>query len=458
MKTQGLPAKIIFLLFLSNMYSNAQSTELKVSAYTFSVQPKVGTPSGHSRSGNQIEEVHGDLKSTLVLFQQGETKMCLLTSSFGVEWDLLHEICVEKLSRALNIPDEAVVTNSSHNHTLPFMIVDEEEEKPADGTPDLLSWELGKEFLKGLEKAADHVSDNLTPVTVEWGKAEENRITYNRKGYRPDGSSYFMREEDRLNIEGEGYIGLIDPEAIVVVFQSYAHKPVAALSFFTGHPVAAYSPEKLISYGQFPQAGSEILSKHLGNIPVAFVQGTAGDINSKYLLTDKIAEAKELGEFLGESFIVAANSLRPSKRVGFEMSREAVNVPLSKLPGQEKLQKDLNSIDDFIKRGKEGDENTMECVGMNFPKALTPPYRARLVDLVRPWYVWALDQYKTQNLDNVPEYLPMEIVVARFGDVGFVGMPFETFVSTGLKIKEEAIFPCVLTCGYTDGRYGYIPD
>ena len=34
---------------------------------------------------------------------------------------------------------------------------------------------------EGLENAVAHVIENLTPVTVEWGVAEENRITYNRK-------------------------------------------------------------------------------------------------------------------------------------------------------------------------------------------------------------------------------------------------------------------------------------
>jgi hypothetical protein len=80
------------------------------------------------------------------------------------------------------------------------------------------------------------------------------------------------------------------------------------------------------------------------------------------------------------------------------------------------------------------------------------------VQAVRPWYIWALDQYKTNNLRNVPVSLPIDIVVARFGDVGFVGLPYEPFVKTGLKIQEEAALPVVLTGGYTDGSYGYIPD
>ena len=135
-----------------------------------------------------------------------------------------------------------------------------------------------------------------------------------------------------------------------------------------------------------------------------------------------------------------------------------MNIPLSNLPDKITLQNRLQEIDAFVKRAEDGDENTMSCAGMNFPKALSPLYRGRLANLLRPWYVWALDQYSSQSLSLLPRTLPMQIVVVRFGDVGFVGFPFEAFVKTGLKIKQEANLPCVLPCGYTDGRFGYIPD
>lgn len=95
---------------------------------------------------------------------------------------------------------------------------------------------------------------------------------------------------------------------------------------------------------------------------------------------------------------------------------------------------------------------------MNFPKALSPPYRARLVEMVRPWYVWALEHHRAGTLAEVPKYLEVEIVISRIGDAGYVGMPFEPFVRTGLKIKKETPLPFVLTTGYTDGGFGYIPD
>ncbi len=448
-------AALILLLFPNN--TPAQGIPLEVAAYTFSIQPKIGTPSGHSRSGNKIEEVYGDLKSTLFLFKYGNNMLSILTSPLGVERHHLHEYSINRISAKLGIPHKAVVTNSSHNHTIPFPDV-RDSKTPAEGTPEYLSWELGREFIKGLDKAIEQVSGNLVPVSIEWGVAEENRLSYNRKGHRLDGTTYFMREEDRLSVAGEGYHGLIDPNAAVVVFKDKGGKAVAALSFFTGHPVAAYNPEKMISYGQFPQAASEILSQYLGGAPVGFLQGCAGNINVKHMLTGTIEQAMVLGEQLGQSFIAAAKNLTPSKRSGLEWSREKVQIPLDELPAEKDLKADLVKIDDFIKRGNSGDENTLECVGFNFPKALSPPYRAKLIEIVKPWYTWALEQHSTHNLINIPSYVPIEIIVARFGDIGFVGMPYETFVETGLKIKANSDLPYVLTCGYTDGAYGYIPN
>ncbi|HLT34238.1 MAG TPA: hypothetical protein VKZ98_10645 [Aquaticitalea sp.] len=436
---------------------DAQSTNLQVAAQTFSIHPKVGSPASHSRSGNMIEEVYGDLKSTIILFRDGDNTFCLFTSTLGIARGSIHDFCVKEISNRLNIPIEAISLNSSHNHTIPIVDI-RDVQMPDKTSPQYLSWELGREFRNGFINALENLEAQLKDVTVEWGVAEENRITYNRKGYRLDGQSYFIREEDRLEIEGEGYHGVIDPDAAVVLFKDMTGKPVTAISFFTGHPVAAYNPEKMISFGQFPQIGSDMLSDHLGGIPVAFVQGCGGNINSKHMLTGTIDQAMDLGKKLGESFIVASQRLKPSKRTGLEWSREIVNIPLDELPSLESLEKDLVTIDDFISRGKNGDENTMECVGLNFPKELTPPYRARLIELVRPWYVWAIEQHQSHNWRNLPEFLPISIVVARFGDVGFVGMPYEVFVETGLKIKKYADLPYVLTCGYTDGSYGYIPN
>src|SRR5690606_19552660 len=127
--------------------------------------------------------------------------------------------------------------------------------------------------------------------------------------------------------------------------------------------------------------------------------GASGDINAKYMLTGTIDQAKEAGRILGETMLIAARNLRPSKRIGMEWSIETAYIPYGPLPSLEDLELSLAEIDDFVKRGNAGDENTLRCVGMNFPRALTPPYRANLVMGVRDWYIWAIEQYKQNKLN-----------------------------------------------------------
>ena len=446
-----------------------QKLVLKAAARTFSVMPKVGWPAKFN-DPTGIREVAGDMKSTVVLFEYGATRLCFVTSSFdniqgmamgAADFSIATRLVVAK---ELGLSTAEIVLSGSHNHTMPNMYVSDGEAwgkaaRPAKTQANEPAWE----FLVGLEQAARGLDKELVPVTVEWGVAKEERVTYNRKGRRPDGRTYLIRtEEERLEL-GANYIGQIDPDASVVVLRGENGLLVAALAFFTGHPVTAFLPERMISFGQWSQVACEKLSAHLGGIPVAFLQGCAGDVNSKYMFTGTVQQGIELGGYLGESYITAVGSLRRSARPGLQWSREKVKIPHAELPAAESLERDLATIDDFIKRGQAGDQNTLECVGMNFHTGLTPAYRAKLVDMVRPWYVWALEQHRTGKAGDVDKFLPIDIVVARIGDVGFVGLPFESFVRTGLKIKRETPLPCVLTCGYTgdssQGKtYGYIPD
>lgn len=443
---------VVWVLSLATV--NAQE-DLKVSAYTFAIQPKVGMVASHTRAGVLIDEVYGDLKTTLVLFESGDNRFLLVTSPLGIDGYLRNPI-IDLVQQKLNLQAEAIVTSSSHSHTVPYLALN--ATPPEKNTPQYLSWEVGNDFVAKMRQGLAQLEQGLQTVTVEWGVAEENRISYNRRGVYPDGSTYFMREEDR-QLVGEGYVGTIDPDASLVLFRSAtSKKPVAAITMFAAHPVVAYNPEKQFSYGQFPQVASEMVSEFFDGIPVGFIQGTSGDINAKYMLTGTIEQAKEAGDLLGETFLIAAKNLRTSKRSGMEWSMKTAYVPYDELPSLGELEKSLAEIDDFVVRANAGDENTLRAVGMNFPRALTPPYRANLVLGVRNWYIWAIDQHRQNLLHTLPSRVPINVFTARFGDVGFVGLPYEVFVKTGLKIKREAHLPMVLAGGYTNGTQGYIPD
>lgn len=74
---------------------------------------------------------------------------------------------------------------------------------------------------------------------------------------------------------------------------------------------------------------------------------------------------------LGQSYIEALQELQPSRRDGMDFATESVKLPLAPLPSREVLVAELEEMDHFIRRAKSGDEDTLHCVGQNFPQALS---------------------------------------------------------------------------------------
>ena len=112
--------------------------------------------------------------------------------------------------------------------------------------------------------------------------------------------------------------------------------PVAALLQFTGHPVTSYHPEHPTVFGDWPAVAADLLGEKLGGrrlepVPVAFLQGCAGDVNSKEMFCGGVAKATEFGRMLGESAVEVLDDLKCSKRDGMDYTVATVGVPLAPL-------------------------------------------------------------------------------------------------------------------------------
>jgi len=435
---------------------------LHAAALQFGIAPEPNAKTA-SRTGARVGEVVGSLKTTVMMLDDGAARLCLVTTHFGGTTPVnVSELFRQTLARDLKLPKSHVLILTSHNHcSVSFA----SNGVPIYGSiaqdaPSVQLLPIGAEFLAALQSHAKRLPELFQPVTVWWAEGHEGRITYNRKGRRADGTTYFMREQDRVLL-GEDFNGDIDTQAPVVVLKNNAGQTIAALAQFTGHPVTSYHPEKPVVYGEWPQVACDVLAEHLGKrsvVPVGFLQGCAGDVNSKEMFFGGVKRSTEFGHMLGQSYIDALEKLRPSQRDGMDFTIEKVNVPLAPLPIREVLITELKEMDDFIQRAKSGDKNTLSCVGLNFPRALSPIYRARLVEPLRAWNIWALGLHEEGRADSVPRHLEMEIAVIRIGDVGIVGMPCEPFQGIGRQIRRGSPLPISIPCGYANVSHGYITD
>lgn len=438
---------------------------LRVAALDFDVMPDKGGITA-SKVGALVREVAGPLRTTVTLFEDSKRRVCLITPHMNSPKGAnISPLIRRTAAAALDVPVENVLLMVSHNHT-DFNLVSNHLE--ASVTYRLVPGELpepqlvpaGETFLQNLATTAKQLPALLQPVTVWWTVGSEGRISYNRKGRRADGSTYLMREEDR-DLMGADFKGDVDEQAPLVVFKNAQGEVVTAITHFTAHPVTCFHPEKPVVFGDWPQVACEHLAQHLApgkTISVSFLQGCAGDVNSKGMFRGSVELSKKYGRMLADSYIVALKDLKPSQRDGLDFAIEKVRIPLAPLPSEEVLKAEIAEMEDFIRRAKSGDENTRGCVGQNFPSELTPAYRAALVEMILPWSQWALDLRQNGKADSVPKFLEVDIQVLRLGDVGIVGMPFEPFQGIGRQIRAGSLLPLALPCGYTNLSHGYLTD
>ena len=168
--------------------------------------------------------------------------------------------------------------------------------------------------------------------------------------------------------------------------------------------------------------------------------------------------ATQLGEMIGQSYVDAIPGLTLSVQDGMDFVELKADIPLSGLPSEEVLQKELEEIEDFIERARSGDPDTLTCAGLNFPRDLSPAYRGGLVERIRHWTVWALAQWQSKTAEQLPRVFPMPFWALRVGDVGIVAMPCEPFQEVGREIRKHSPFPLTIPCAYANYVTGYMPD
>ena len=434
---------------------------IKAAAETFEISERVGAKACGVES--PIESVHEPLETTVTYLEGDGREVVLITSHLLTHTQLLYRKIQRTVKNVLGLPGEAVVVISSHNHSYAKLSEEPQNAFWSEGRRrgQLALTGAGEQFFKGLERVLRRLPQRAVEVEVSWALGRERRISYNRKGRRADGSTYFMREEDRLLL-GRDFCGDIDDHAPVVCLSDKSGRPVVLLAHFNAHPATAFHPEHRVVCGEYPQTAAHVLADHFARDgqapPVAFLQGCGGDTNSKALLSGDVELSRKFGRYLGQTYIKAAGKLQPSRSNRLGLARCMTQLPLANLPAERALLAQKRRIEDFIRRARAGCEDTRECLGQNFPKRLSPPFRAELATFLLNWTNWALRMRRTGKVDTVPTALPMEVCVLRIGDIAIAGLPGEPFVGIARQIRGANIAPLTIPCGYTNVSYGYVPD
>jgi hypothetical protein len=307
-------------------------------------------------------------------------------------------------------------------------------------------------FAEEIDSYCASLAGKFQPAEVSWGTAVQDQLTYNRKGRRKNGDSFYLWEEERSRFKSADK-GPIDDTASVVRFDDASGAPLALLAHFTGHSGHPADVEKSgLVPGYAGWAMLQLSKPFHPHYPVSgFLQGCAGDVNAKYLGKGP-RRAREVGVALGKSFVEAAVSGRHIEQPLLAFAQANAVLRYASLPSKEQLQRDRCEVVEFLQKLDAGDGDARVVLGCNLPKTMLLEERSAVARRLLRWCEWALGGPLLVDRVNVPIQ-----VLALGKDVAFVFMPGEPFVGIGLSIRERSPFPLTLPVAYTNSLSpGYI--
>jgi neutral ceramidase len=423
---------IAFTLVLS---ATAQSS-FRAGAAQVVITPPVGSPMAgyyHARGG---EGVLDDLHAKSLVFDDGSTKVALVTVDLISTTFTLTRDARAQIEKLTGIPGANVMISATHAHTGPELAdrgarsgIATETPIGANNTTTTYTASLPEKIAQAVQQSVK----NLTNITISAATGRCDTIAFNRRFYMKDGALSW--NPGKLSPDITMPAGTTDPEVGIILIEP-PHKPSQLVPAYAAYINFAMHPDTVggaLFSADYPGVLSRRLADYHGtNCITVFANGTCGnlnhvDVNWARQQTTR-AEAERLGTILAASVFLAEKNLREIKPASLRIKSEVVQLPLAPVtPGE---------VDEARITVRIGDDKTRD----NFMK------------LVKAYQV--LDVAA-----RVGKPLEVEVQVIAIGDeLAWVSLPGEIFVELGLAIKKRSPFKQTMIAELANGSVGYIPD
>lgn len=235
---------------------------------------------------------------------------------------------------------------------------------------------------------------NLQPVRVGVGWGE-SAVGVNRREQRPNGSVTLGRNPQ----------GVHDSEVLVLDFQKADGTPLVSIYDYATHATSLGNRNYLISGDLIGIASSKVEEIRGGDVIVAALVGASGDIDPWYRVLPGfrsgkgwVPETELLGQLLATDVVHALERIEEyAETATFDSVASQIL-----LPGKKR--------------------------GQSIP----------------------------EDGDDVPD-VPLNLIAARIGDVGFLGMSAEVLTEVGWAIKRGSPFDRTMIVTHCNGARGYLP-
>jgi hypothetical protein len=402
----------------------ARAAELRVGTAAVNITPPLGIQLAGYYSERGCEGVIDDLYAKAAVFDDGQTKVALVVCDLLA---LPRPVVAEArrlIQEQTGIPGAQVMLSATHTHTGPEVA----RTITGDAGTAQGSSALVRSYTAGLPKfIAQSVADanaSLAPTRVSRARAQEPRLSFNRRFFMKDGTVGW--NPGKLNPGIIRPAGPIDPEVGVVYFESPDHKPQLTYVNFAMHPDTTGGTRVSADY---MGALSRCLAEYRGpEMLTLYANGTCGNLNHVNVhwaaQQTSTNEANRLGTMLAADVFKAYMDLAPVTNTTLRVRSEIVQLQLARITGE-----DVRAAWEIQKRGRD----------------------AKFMDQVQAQKVLDVAQR-----DGKP--LEAEVQVVALGEeLAWVALPGEVFVELGLSIKAASPFPQTLVVELAGDDLDYIP-
>ena len=432
--------KTIWMLFFLSVVSWGRAQEgLQAGAATSNITPEIGGAIVGGFSPFPSTHIHDELHARCLVLDNGEKRIAIVVCDLLGAARQMFDEAARLVKAQTGLPREALLMSCTHTHSASSALLDNRYDTVSVELSDYQKF-VARRIADGVQRAIT----NLEPAKIGWVTASVPGQVFNRRWFMKEGTMppnpFGGFDKVKMN---PGYSqnlykpsGPTDPEVCLLAVQSTGGRWISVLGNYSLHYVGGIGSGHVSAdyFAVFCRRVEALLGAEHQNPPFVGLlsNGTSGNINNNDYGNPPRPRAEPYSRINVVADEVAQASYEALKNVKWQ-EQAVLDCRFADLTIQQR-RPDAEQVKwaetTLATRPKLGDKSSV------LPRA----YAERFLKLK----------------DAAPEIdIPLQAV--RIGDVAISAIPLETFVETGLELKEKNPFKPSWTHSIAGGYFGYLP-
>ncbi|MGV3662791.1 MAG: neutral/alkaline non-lysosomal ceramidase N-terminal domain-containing protein [Prosthecobacter sp.] len=435
--------KVIFalvFLFVAVVSDAQTSTVFKAGAATSNITPDIGGPIVGGFSPFPSTHIHDELHARCLVLENGDKRIAIVVCDLLGAARQMFDEAARLVKEETGLPREALLLSCTHTHSASSAL--------SDNRYDTLSMDLTAYQKFVARRIADGVKraiNNLEPAKIGWATASVPGQVFNRRWFMKEGTvppnPFGGIDKVKMNPGHSANLvkpaGPTDPEVCLLAVQSTQGRWISVLGNYSLHYVGGVGSGHVSAdyFAMFCDRVERLLGAEHQEPPFVGLlsNGTSGNINNN-----------DYGKPPGGPRLAPYERMR---QVADEVALAAVDA-LKKVRWQDAPVLDARFAELRVAQRRPDAE---QIAWAEKTKAAGP----RLGDKTGVLSMAYAERFL--KLKDAAAEIDLPLQAIRIGGVAITGIPCETFVETGLELKEKNPFKPSWTHSIAGGYFGYLP-